>query len=171
VTASNAEAGARRQTGEAEGSEPVIPAGGWRPLAIGFAGWLVPGLGHWLLGRRGKALFFLVALWGTFLAGWALSDFRAVFWKYDRIATYGQLGMGVPTVVLLVEREPFSAALGRTFYEPTGPSENLLPYYDVGTLYTCIAGLLNLLVAVNAFSLALLGSRGGAHGGERTARA
>jgi hypothetical protein len=146
-----------------EEREPVVPAEGWaKALAIGFAAWLVPGLGHWLLGRRGKALFFLVALWGTFLAGWALSDFRAVFWKYDRIATYGQLGMGVPTLVLLAGKAPFSAALGRTFYEPTGPSENLLPRYDIGTLYTCVAGLLNLVVALSAFSLALWG-QGEAH--------
>ena len=146
----------RAPGGRPPGEEP--PAGDWgKALAIGFAAWLLPGLGHWLLGRRGKGLFFLVAIWGTFLAGWALSDFRAVFWKPDRIATYGQLGMGVPTLVLLVGKEPFSSALGRTFYEPTGASENLLPHYDVGTLYTCVAGLLNVVVVLGAFRLALWG--------------
>jgi hypothetical protein len=63
--------------------------------------------------------------------------------------------MGVPTVILLAGKPAFSSALGRTFYEPTGPSENLLPHYDVGTLYTCIAGLLNVVVVLNAFSMAL----------------
>ena len=127
-----------------------------------MAGWLIPGLGHWLLGRRGKALFFLVAIWGTFLAGWVLSDYRAVFWKKDRIATYGQLGMGLPTTPLLLVGEPLTERLGlRDFeeplYEPTGLSENLLPHYDVGALYTCVAGLMNLVVVLSAASLALGG--------------
>ena len=147
-------------------------AGNWgKALAIGCAAWLVPGLGHWLLGRRLKGLFFFLLLSATYLAGWALSDLRAVFWKHDRIATYGQLGMGVPTLVLLAGKEPFSAALGRTFYEPTGPSENLLPQYDVGTLYTCVAGLLNLVVALSAFSLALWGQGDAAKQREGPARA
>lgn len=127
-------------------------------VGVAAAGWLVPGLGHWLLGRRGKALFFLVTLWGTFAVGWVLSDFRAVFWKRDRIATYGQLGMGVPTVPLLLGRGALASVLGlEEVYEPRGASENLLPYYDIGALYTCVAGLMNLVVVLSAVSLALGG--------------
>ncbi len=129
------------------------------PKAVGVAvaAWVIPGLGHWLLGRRGKALFFLVAIWGTFLVGWALSDYRAVFLKRYRIATYGQLGMGVPTVPLLAGRERLARILQHDIYEPTGSSENLLPHYDVGTLYTCVAGLMNVVVILSAVSLALGG--------------
>ena len=131
-----------------------------KALGAAVAGWALPGLGHWLLGRRGKALFFVAAIWGTFLTGWVLSEYRAVFWKVDRIATYGQLGMGLPTVPLLLVGEPLTERLGlRDFgepmYEPTGPSENLLPHYDVGALYTCVAGLMNVVVALSAASLAL----------------
>jgi len=136
-----------------------------KAVGVALAGWALPGLGHWLLGRRGKALFFLVTIWGTFLTGWVLSEYRAVFWKKDRIATYGQLGMGLPTAPLLLVGEPLTDRLGlRDFtepmYEPTGHSENLLPHYDVGALYTCVAGLLNVVVALSAASLALGGGPG-----------
>lgn len=152
----------RTERGRASGA----PAGGaaaarrsWAEVAaVAVAAWLVPGLGHWLLGRRGKAVFFLVLLWGTFAAGWVLSDFRAVFWKRDRIASYGQLGMGVPTVPLLVGRGALASALGlEEIYEPRGASENLLSHYDVGALYTGVAGLMNLVVALSAVGLALGG--------------
>ena len=132
-----------------------------RAVGVAVAGWVIPGLGHWLLGRRGRALFFLVAIWGTFLAGWVLSDFRAVFLKKDRIATYGQLGMGVPTLPLLAGRGRLARILQHDIYEPTGSTENLLPYYDVGTLYTCVAGLMNVVVILSAVSLALGGGLAG----------
>jgi hypothetical protein len=140
-------------------------AGAVRPdwtkaLAIGVAAWLVPGLGHWLLGRRGKSVLFLVMIWGTFLAGWGLSECRAVFWKTDRIATYAQVGAGALDLFLLADPQPLAQAVGAPLtgeppYEPAGPSENLLRYYDVGTLYTSVAGLLNVVVAISAVSLAL----------------
>jgi len=142
------------------GKETEVQVTDWpKAVAVAVAGWVVPGLGHWLLGRRGKAVFFLAAVWGTFLAGWVLSDFRAVFWKPDRIATYGQLGMAVPTVPLLAARQALGSALGHEVYEPTGSSENLLPHYDVGALYTCVAGLLNVVVLFSAISLALWGDQ------------
>jgi len=134
-------------------------------VGVTLAAWCVPGLGHWLLGRRGKAVFFLLAIWGAFVTGWVLSDFRAVFWKTDRIATYAQLGMGVPTVPLLLEGEAFVEGFGlleleadEKLYEPTGSSENLLPYYDVGVLYVSVAGLLNVVVILNAIALACWGA-------------
>jgi len=152
-----AHAGKAKVRGGRSAESPVD----WSKVAtVALAGWLVPGLGHWLLGRPGKAIFFLLAIWGTFLTGWALSDCRSVFWKKDRIATYAQMGVGALDLALMANPRPVAAAFGASLpaeppYEPAGPSENLLPYYDAGTLYTSVAGLLNIVVVISAVSLAL----------------
>ena len=39
------------------------------PVLAGFLAWLIPGLGHWYQGRRGKAGLFFVCILGMFLYG------------------------------------------------------------------------------------------------------
>ena len=122
-----------------------------------FLGWLIPGAGHLLLGRRGKALLFFVLLVGTFFVGLALGDFRNIYFSRQRIAILGQLGLGLPTIlisfrsILSLVGEAFGKSASLTF--GLGPKE-FFPLYDVGTIYTVIAGLLNLVVALNAYSIA-----------------
>jgi len=67
----------------------------------------------------------------------------------------------VPTLPLLAGRARLARTLQHDIYEPTGSTENLLPYYDVGTLYTCVAGLMNVVVILSAVSLALGGGLAG----------
>jgi hypothetical protein len=39
------------------------------PLSIALASWLIPGLGHFLLGRTGRAIVFFVAVGGLAIVG------------------------------------------------------------------------------------------------------
>ncbi|MGH7162739.1 MAG: DUF6677 family protein, partial [Planctomycetota bacterium] len=47
--------------------------------------WLVPGMGHWALGKRGKAALYFVAVSATFLAGALLAEGRNLNFDRDRI--------------------------------------------------------------------------------------
>jgi hypothetical protein len=122
-----------------------------------FLGWLVPGAGHLYVGRRGKALLFFIFLMGTFLVGWALGHFRNVYFARLRFAILGQLGIGLPTI--LISYKSIFSSLGETFGRSASFTlglgrEEFFPLFDVGTIYTVIAGLLNFVVAINAYRLA-----------------
>ena len=60
-------------------------------LLIG--GWLVPGLAHWLIRRRGKAVLFFVLLVGTFVSGMVLSGFDNVYYAPRRWTFLAQLSL------------------------------------------------------------------------------
>jgi len=109
---------------------------------------LVPGLGHLYLGRRVKAAIFLVLIAGAFVYGMWLSDFNNVNpARYDK-AFIAQAFSGTPAAAGFVLNQY------RTSPVDEGPQ-----IYDVSFVYTCVAGLLNLLVIIDAIFLA---SKGGA---------
>jgi hypothetical protein len=100
--------------------------------------WLVPGLGHWLLGRRarGAAVFALLVglfLIGTFLAEGSNLDRERHFYYWG-----GQVLLGLPAVLAeLVHGHARVAAE--------------LPYVDAGLVFGCVAGLLNILAMIDAY--------------------
>lgn len=118
--------------------DPKEPAGD--PLLAMILGWCVPGLGHWLMGSRGKAVFFFVMIMSTFAAGVWLADFRNV--KYDDNEFYwvGQLGCGA---ILMIA----NVFVG---YPPAGKMP--IEWYEIGLLYICVAGMLNVVLLLNLFN-------------------
>ncbi len=109
-----------------------------RALAF-WLGWLVPGLGHVMLGRVRKALFFFGVIAALYLAGLWICGWRTVSFDDNPFYYVGQFGSGV-TLVL-------GHALG---IEKAYPRPDLpMAWYDPGLLYVCVAGLLNLVVMLN----------------------
>jgi hypothetical protein len=111
-----------------------------------LAGWLLPGAGQVLLGRWRKGLFFFSVLGLTWLAGMWLSGFRGVGWEDNPFYYLGQYGSGAGFIAgkLLSPEKAF-------------PRPDLPPsWFDPGLLYVCVAGLLNLVVALNVFDVATL---------------
>lgn len=107
------------------------------PFATAILGFLVPGGGHFYGGRRPKAVFFFVLVTGTFLAGLLLSDFRAVSLHEQAYWFLGQVFAGAPALL--------AAVLSPDWREIVrGPG------LEAGTLYTTVAGLLNVLVILDA---------------------
>ncbi len=106
------------------------------------AAWLVPGLGHWLLGRRGKALLYFVLLTFTFLCGMWLADFRNVrtdddFWLYF-VGESFLGGLAFPALWLTKGLELVRSQ----------------PRLDVGLLFSTVAGILNVCVMVDVYETA-----------------
>ena len=107
------------------------------PLMAAVLGLILPGGGHLYGGRFGKALFFFVLIVGTFLAGLFLSGFRAVSYQHQPYWFLGQAFAGLPAVVAVL-------------LSPDWRSVRLGAGLEAGTLYTTVAGLMNVLVIMDA---------------------
>jgi len=110
---------------------------------VGAAAWLVPGGGHYLLGKKRQAIVIFVALALTFLVGLYIGSVGII----DSVGAkpwYAAQMMNSPMVYFLAQ---INAAGNYPVYGR--PSE-------YGQIYTSIAGLLNLLCIVNAVYLAHL---------------
>jgi hypothetical protein len=108
------------------------------------ASWAVPGAGHLWLGRRSKGLIFLIALPLMFAIGLAL---RGRIFPFDlsdilvALAAVADLGIGLPYFI--------AGALGY------GAGDVRAVTYEYGNAFLIVAGLLNLLVVVDAYDVAL----------------
>ena len=121
--------------------------GDHRTILATALGWAFPGLGHLYLGRRGKAALFAATVLGLYLAGVLLAGGHAVSWSREPLWYVGEAGALLPTVVA----GGVASAL---------PREHVPDTYHVGLLYATVAGLLNVVVAMDAFGIALARARG-----------
>jgi hypothetical protein len=116
---------------------------GWLVLLC-LASWAIPGAGHLWLGRRSKGLVFLVALPRMFVIGIALHGrlfpFDLSEWLVC-LAAIADLGIGVPYFM--------AGALGY------GGGEVRAVTYEYGNAFLIVAGLLNLLVVIDAYDVAV----------------
>jgi hypothetical protein len=106
-----------------------------------LAAFAIPGLGHVLMGKTKKGLFFFGAIVAIYLTGLAITSFRMVGREDNPFYWYGQFFSGFTTVVGLLL--PSGKA-----HLPEGWSYT---HFDPGLLYVCAAGLLNYVVALNVF--------------------
>lgn len=127
----------------------------WTGSDAGLAvilGWLIPGLGHLYLGRRRKALILFVLIMITYMGGQALAQFECVFYRTtpmlkSRLWFYGQAGVGLPTALFSLATK---AKDERTESEMR---YQMRPGFEIGTLLTTVAGLLNLLAVVDCYDI------------------
>ncbi len=188
------------------------------PFIAVILAWLIPGLGHWYQGRRGKAVIFFVCIMSSFYYGLYLGGGRVVYASWNpsdrRLPLLCQAFVGVPSVPAFVQSRRFGyyndewslrvrtmqaarARLGTPVNDSDIPGEgspgltkmlerlarnegpfwnwfmvppvvkagdggdvpdeldllhkNLNRYFELGTVYTMIAGLLNVLVIYDAW--------------------
>lgn len=151
------------------------------PLVAGFLAWLVPGLGHLYQGRIAKGVLFFACLMSTYAYGCYLGGSRQTGWArvvylawHDddkRLFFLCQVGMGLPSLPAIIQASRVrngKTPLWNGFMAPPriGPRRENAPtdlsldelqrrlhmYFDLGTLYTAIAGLLNVLAIYDAWA-------------------
>jgi hypothetical protein len=111
-------------------------------LVAAVAAWLVPGLGHVYLKRwqRGLAFFALVmvSVWvGCSLEG---NLYRVIpNQPLTILATLGSMGMGIPYFILRYGLDYAGAIVS--------------PGYEYGTAFLLTAGLMNLLLVLDAWDI------------------
>ena len=114
------------------------------PALVCVVSWLVPGAGHLVLGRRQKAFVFFVALTAMFAMGLALNGRLAAFDFSDPLvglAAIANLGMGIPYFIAR------AMDLGQGIVTAAS--------YEYGNAFLIVAGLLNMLVAIDAYDVRL----------------
>jgi hypothetical protein len=125
-------------------TETAVPVARRSPLAAVALAWLFPGLGHFYLGRRRTAMAFAVIVTVTFLAG--LSFQGRLYTVEDGqplsiLATFAVYGAGLLNIAARV----LSENPGGTILAPT---------YEYGCAYLLTAGLMNLLLVLDAWDIA-----------------
>ncbi len=109
-----------------------------------LASWILPGVGHLWQGRRQKGLVFLIALPLMFAIGLAL---RGRLFPFDLseplvvLAAFANLGVGLPYF--------FASAFG------FGVGDVRAVTYEYGNAFLIVAGLLNMLVVIDAYDVAM----------------
>jgi hypothetical protein len=109
-----------------------------------LASWAVPGAGHLWLGRRTKGLIFLVALPLMFAIGLAIRGRLFPFDLSDPLVcleAIAELAAGVPYLI--------AAAAGY------GVGDVRAVTYEYGNVFLVVAGLLNLLVVIDAYDVTM----------------
>jgi len=124
------------------GSGDAAASGASPALAL-LAGWLVPGAGHLLLGKWVRAGLLMVSIVGMFAIGIALQG--KVYTPntgepLDMLGFVGDLGSGL--------------LYGLARLLGWGQAPVLTAVADYGTKFIVVAGLLNVVAAVDAHSLA-----------------
>jgi hypothetical protein len=113
------------------------------PTIALIAGWLVPGAGHLLLGKWVRAGLLMVSILGMFAIGIALKGniySPNTGEPLDILGFLGDLGAG--------------ALYGLARLLGWGQAPVLVAVADYGTKFIVVAGLLNIVAAVDAHSLA-----------------
>jgi hypothetical protein len=113
-------------------------------VLVCLAAWAVPGAGHLWQGRRQKGLVFLVALSVMFILGLLLHGRIFPFELSEplvALAAAADLGAGVPWLL--------ARALGG------GTGIVTAATYEYGNCFLIVSGLLNSLVVLDAFDIAM----------------
>jgi hypothetical protein len=106
--------------------------------------WALPGAAHLWLGRRQKGLVFLLALTAMFVIGLALQG-RIFAFDYSEplvaLAAVADIGLGIPWIAAHMLGAGAGIVTAVTF--------------EYGNTFLIAAGLLNFLVILDAFDIAM----------------
>jgi hypothetical protein len=126
------------------------------PPVVALAGWVLPGLGYWLIGQRGRAMACGVTILCVFFAGILIAGVRVVQapdmnapgnafqrvlqrpWFIGQVLT-GPIGITAATISDKLAHSPTYRHI-----------ETKARLAEIGTLYTAVAGMLNLLTIIDA---------------------
>lgn len=116
-----------------------------KALTASFIGWILPGAGHWYLGKRGRASVFLTVVVLLLVLGICMDGqiYRA---KKDQplsvLAAFASMGNG-----------PAHFVLRQSGWTSEGRGDNRSPFYEFGNTFILVAGLLNMLIILDAYDV------------------
>jgi hypothetical protein len=127
-----------RESVRSSDADAAVPA-----FVYAVVAWLIPGAAHLWLGQARRAIVFGVVLTGMFAIGCAFSGrlfpFQSAEWLV-LLAAVAQWGLGLPRII---------AGVGGF-----GAGEVTSITYEYGNTFLMVAGLLNMLVMLDAFDRA-----------------
>jgi len=139
---------------------------GGRVAAACLLAWVVPGAGHWFLGRRVKAVVFLVLVVLTFTTGVIMKG-RVYVANREQpltyLATFANVALGP---LDLIGRRVFYERIIYVFPSESDPmlyqevmqlnrSKILAVTHEYGTTFVLAAGLMNILLILDVFDIGI----------------
>lgn len=138
-----------------------FPPAAW-PLAALLA-WVLPGLGHYVIGERTRGLIVGVTLLSLFFGGMLVGGIDVVDFRRDTIwfvgqALFGPIALGANGLHVVLDPPPKldKIDLEQRYPGPHPPPYDEPRYYtsigrvnELGTLYCTLAGVLNLLAILD----------------------
>jgi len=119
------------------------------PFAALVLGWVLPGAGHAYAGRWGKAVLFFSLITALLVAGLVIGRGTVILVRAPpeggelRLWYAAQLCAGGPAIALTPISQYIATRDGVDWADPL---------HEMGTLYTAVAGFLNLLVMMDAYT-------------------
>lgn len=114
------------------------------PTLISIAAWLLPGAGHLLQRRLHKGIVFLIAIPAMFVIGLGLNG-RLFPFELSQplvaLAAFASVGNGLPYFIAK--------------FMGLGQGVVTAASYEYGNTFLIVAGLLNMLVVLDAYDIAL----------------
>jgi hypothetical protein len=138
------------------------------PAKAALLAWLVPGLGHFYQGRKGKGILYAVCIIGLYTLGLILGDGKVVYWTWInplansekfRLTFLFQVPFGLPALLAFLQsilkwfgEQPI---LWGFLAEPPQNAINGVQRFgkivEIAWVYTTVAGLLNVLAIYDAY--------------------
>jgi len=142
-------------------AHPQVP-----PPLVALAGWLAPGAGYWLIGHRTRAITVGVTILLVFVFGILISGIRVV--QAPDMTGSGNLMQRVLTRPWFIGQVLIGpVGLGSAYVSDQlaqsatyGKIEAKARLAEIGTLYTAVAGMLNLLTIIDSAHRAAVGQFG-----------
>ena len=127
------------------------------PLKLLAAAWLLPGLGHWILGKRKRAVVFLVVVCASFVTG-VMLDGEIGTPKpqspFSWLAAFACLGNGLLSIVRLLWLNGVGGLLANLPYGLQGGGSPSAAGFAYGNTFLYTAGLMNLLAVLDVSDIA-----------------
>jgi len=127
------------------------------PSMLLAAAWLVPGLGHWILGRRVRAVVFFAVIASAFVTGVLLSGEMGTPKPqnpFSWLATFACLGNGFLYLVRIVWVNGISQIFAGFPFGMSGGGSPSAAGFAYGNTFLYTGGLMNLLAVLDVSDIA-----------------
>lgn len=148
--------GKERDSGAAPAG-PKPPKAGRGPLGLLTLAWLIPGLGHWRLGKRTRAVVFAAVIVAGFATGILLDGELGVPRSgspFSWLAAFACVGNGALYFLRLLWVNGLGLASSDLPFSVSGGGHPMAVGFSYGNTFLYTSGLMNLLAVLDVSDLA-----------------
>ena len=127
------------------------------PVTLLLVAWLIPGLGHWILGKKRRAVVFAVVIVCAFVTGVLLQGEIGTpkpESPFSWLAAFACIGNGILSIGRLIWLNGLGGLLGGLPFDLQGGGSPSAAGFAYGNTFLYTAGLMNLLAVLDVSDIA-----------------